>query len=735
MLVSKIWSKFLKPTGVITGSSWLFLCLLVMYLVYATWMAFWLPAFIGPNEPLHYEYIALLRQTGRVPDPTTSTRADERHQPPLYYTTAAIASLPFPPPPLDTELEGNPHFCATHRGNLNPFVHATFRTVPVLYVGRLVSMVLGLLSLIGLYLAARQTLPTDTALLIVSLTAFQPMFLFLSATVNNDLAVTALGSLLIAYTTVLLVQDKSPLYFLLWGALLACAMLAKASAIFLFLLLPTVCLLKWRRSGQIWPALQCGFWGLCGSIPLWSVWLLFNRFRRQDALGIATSLPIRGLLSLSPADFASIVPHLSTIWRSFWLDWSPGNRGYVSQWFYVFWGVGIFTAAIGWFRRSSSVEKQAPFLLSHLSWATPLTGIFLAAKTYMVKRVGFLVPEGRWMLPIVPSLAWVVGTGWARWWPTTSRRRACLLATLAPPVTVLFLLAFWLPDLYPRAQRLADLDQIPDGVHQVEFVYDDAIALRAIQVEPLHINQESDVLLYWHALKKIQTDYTVSLQLLVPNPGDWDRLDWQNSFPGSGLTPTRGWQGGDVYRDRLTLIPRGNLNGPTQAMLGVWLLAKGPSLPVAHSGEPIDIPVAQEVIVYPAVPLTPEEASLPTPVNFDGLFSLIGVDLTREADEVVLTLWWEAQTLTTTDYTIFVHLLDADGRLVAQFDSMPDNARSPTHIWQPGDIVRDIHRLESTLPPGGALLIGAYDLNTMTRLPARQEGQRLPDDAFRIGLP
>ena len=694
-----------------------------------------MPAFVGPNEPLHYEYIALLRQTGKIPDPTTSIWADERHQPPLYYTIAAIASLPFPLPPLDTELEGNPHFCATHRGNLNPFVHATPRTVPVLYIGRLVSISFGLLSLIGLYFAIRQTLPTYTALLIVSLTAFQPMFLFLSATVSNDLAVTALGSLLIAYTTVLFAQDKSPLHFFLWGVLLACAMLTKTNAIFFFLLLPVVCLLKWRRSGQTWPAVQCGFWGLLGSVPLWGVGLLFNKSRGQAALGIAQTL-IAQVLTLNPADFASIVPHLNTIWRSFWLDWSPGNRGYMSQCFYVLWGVGICAAAIGWFRRSRSVRKQVPLLLIHLFWATALIGVFLAVKTHMIKWVGFLVPEGRWMLPIVPSLAWVVGIGWAHWWPTTSRRQACLLATLAPTVTVLALLSFWLPGLYPRAQRLANLDQTPTAAHDVEFIYDDAVALRAIQVEPLHINQESHVILYWHTLKKIQTDYTVSLQLLVPNSGNWDRLDWQNSFPGSGLTPTRDWRQGEVYRDRVTLIPQGNLNGPTRSVLGVWLLANGPSLPVTHNGEAINIPIAQEVIVYPAAPPTPEEeARLLTPVNFSGLFSLIGVALTEEGDEAVLTLWWKAQTPTATDYTVFVHLLDAEGHLVTQSDSMPNKARSPTHVWQPGDIVRDIHRIESALLPDGALLIGAYDGNTMARLPALQEGQRLSNDAFRIELP
>jgi hypothetical protein len=32
----------------------------------------------------------------------------------------------------------------------------------------------------------------------------------------------------------------------------------------------------------------------------------------------------------------------------------------------------------------------------------------------MLKEAGFVTPEGRWLLPVVPSLAWLAGLGWAR---------------------------------------------------------------------------------------------------------------------------------------------------------------------------------------------------------------------------------------------------------------------------------------------------------------------------------
>ena len=76
---------------------------------------FCLPAFSGPNEALHYEYIALMSRTGRLPELGTSQRADERHQPPVYYTAATLLSLPFGEPLLDTDFIKNPFFATAVR--------------------------------------------------------------------------------------------------------------------------------------------------------------------------------------------------------------------------------------------------------------------------------------------------------------------------------------------------------------------------------------------------------------------------------------------------------------------------------------------------------------------------------------------------------------------------------------------------------------------------------------------
>jgi hypothetical protein len=74
-----------------------------------------------------------------------------------------------------------------------------------------------------------------------------------------------------------------------------------------------------------------------------------------------------------------------------------------------------------------------------------------------------------------------------------------------------------------------------------------------------------------------------------------------------------------------------------------------------------------------------------------------------------LVLYWRAETPVDASYTVFVHLLDGAGNLVAQQDNLPVMGMAPTNTWQPGIVVRDPFRLD--LPGAGSytLHVGLYD--------------------------
>jgi hypothetical protein len=114
--------------------------------------------------------------------------------------------------------------------------------------------------------------------------------------------------------------------------------------------------------------------------------------------------------------------------------------------------------------------------------------------------------------------------------------------------------------------------------------------------------------------------------------------------------------------------------------------------------------------------------------------SLLGYDLSetvaKPGDNLTLTLHWVAGA-SRPDYTVFVHLLDGSGKLVAQVDSLPRNGEYPTSVWDQGEYVRDSYQLAlpNILPSGSYHIeIGMYQLANGQRLPVvNAQGQSLGD--------
>jgi hypothetical protein len=123
---------------------------------------------------------------------------------------------------------------------------------------------------------------------------------------------------------------------------------------------------------------------------------------------------------------------------------------------------------------------------------------------------------------------------------------------------------------------------------------------------------------------------------------------------------------------------------------------------------------------------------------------LLGYDLSataiRPGDTLRLTLYWQALTPMTTSYTVFTHLLDANQRVVAQHDGMPQRGNTPTTAWVNDEVIADDYelRVPTSLASGNYILeVGMYDAATGARLPvaADTEASRQVDVAARRVLP
>ncbi len=110
-------------------------------------------------------------------------------------------------------------------------------------------------------------------------------------------------------------------------------------------------------------------------------------------------------------------------------------------------------------------------------------------------------------------------------------------------------------------------------------------------------------------------------------------------------------------------------------------------------------------------------------VEFGGQLELVGWEarsLEVGAGETArISLVWRATSQPQADYKVFIHLLDADGRIVAQHDRSLDKGGLPSSQWQPGGIVREAYDLEV---PAGAqpgpyvLAAGLYEPQSGKRL-------------------
>jgi serine/threonine protein kinase len=170
---------------------------------------------------------------------------------------------------------------------------------------------------------------------------------------------------------------------------------------------------------------------------------------------------------------------------------------------------------------------------------------------------------------------------------------------------------------------------------------------------------------------------------------------------------------GQVWQmPNVTDYPLGEIQGGLESELGLhivvdrkWseepeekVLSQEPSSGTTiHAGDTVtltvsggtDMPIELDVNLADTVLLS--EAKLPQATFQPG-------------DTIEITLYWKPLRTTSVPYIVFVHVIDADGSLVAQQDVEPT---VPTTNWGTG-VVEDVHRFNL---PGG-LSAGTYQLRT-----------------------
>jgi len=212
-------------------------------------------------------------------------------------------------------------------------------------------------------------------------------------------------------------------------------------------------------------------------------------------------------------------------------------------------------------------------------------------------------------------------------------------------------------------------------------------------------------LLLWHASGRERLpDYAITLSLKRSK----ETLVSETSSPVYGLYPTAEWGPNQIVLDwRELTIPATVSEGEATVEIAV------------EGYEPVKVAtVAVEAV---ARTFEPPHIPVPTALALGDLVELVGYDLSEPVvsnQPFRVVLYWKPRARTDVAYTVFVHLLDANGQLVAQHDGPPVGGQRPTTSWIAGEYIADEHVVvwRSSYEGRALLEVGLYDARTGERL-------------------
>ena len=113
-------------------------------------------------------------------------------------------------------------------------------------------------------------------------------------------------------------------------------------------------------------------------------------------------------------------------------------------------------------------------------------------------------------------------------------------------------------------------------------------------------------------------------------------------------------------------------------------------------------------------------------INYGDQMKLLGYELSERralpGDAVMLTLYWQSLAAMERDYSIGIHLIDAQQHVIGARDSYPGHGMLPTRLWFAGQIIRDVYWLpiDANASPGGAQIqVSLYTREDKRDLPSR----------------
>ncbi|MBL7062931.1 MAG: hypothetical protein ISS49_01820 [Anaerolineae bacterium] len=742
------WSLFIGHWSLLIVS--LFIILGIVYSL-AT------PILEASDEFKHYPYVQYVQTHHALPvlDPDVCTWPppddcpwlQSGGQPPAYYVLMAALTSWIDTSDLDDVRWMNPHAFVGDPSqvcNKNLVVHLPEQeqfpwhgSVLAIHLIRLLTLGLSAGTIVLTYLLARDLFPDRPALALgaAALTAFNPMFIFVNASVNND-ALAAFVGCLDLLLSVRLARDGLRTPLPLWryglvGLVTGLFILTKLSGLGALILL--ACLLAWlsyrRRSLR---PLLVGLPIIVTIAALLSGWWFLRNWRLYgDPTALNVFVAIQGVRGGIP----TLRDWLDEFVTFRWTYW--GLFGAVNvmapRWVYIFFDLLSLAGLIGfvlWIVQRQKIRNPQSAIRNSVWWIPALWAAILFVSVLRWTWIYFSF-QGRLIFPDIAGISTLLMLGLQECASLVTkelRRRSLVIVHCSlfivhcSFIVVLLVIAVTIPFVsiipaYARPEPLTRADVPAEA--RVEPVDVGGVA-RVVGWELLpqtvRTGQDVEVVVYWEAIAPDGKDYVSFANLLGRR---YQPVGQINRYPACGMVPTSLWRPGQVWRDFYRAPVAEDALAPSRLRVEVGLYdpEEGRTLGTVRVGE-----------AKLAPPESAPPVAHPLAVDLAGGVRLRGYDLSpvevSPGDVITLTLYWEAREVPAANYQVFVHLLGDGPKPLAQGDGPPLLGDYPTTMWAPGEIVADPHpiALPAGLPPGlYRLLVGMYDLETLARL-ARLNG-------------
>ncbi|GAB5490938.1 MAG: hypothetical protein Phog2KO_11530 [Phototrophicaceae bacterium] len=649
---------------------WLAL-ILIIYLISASLFIITVPIFEASDEAEHFIHIHTILDTGALPiiqsreqmanqdDPILRWNNQSHHAPLYYLFSSALVSwsergdiadylhpneLIF----LRNTVEDNPNKW------LHPYQAPSSDTHIAVYLLRVVNMLVGMGSLLMVYLSAKQV--SDNPLLArlsMLLVASIPTFIVVNTSVTNDALVIFLYSAGIYWILKALQKQTFSLRDIgIISLILSGIALTKLTGVTLFGVVYLGLFIGILRQYWTWQkvAQAIVITGVT-AIILAGWWYLRNLHIYGDLLAIDATASIWG--RETPLTLAMFPDELLRIGKSFWM-----LVGYLHYPVYAPDAFYIYTTIItilGFIGLAVSFRRINTTLLIVMFFAC-----FVVVAMLLYGTLSVDISYGRLLLPAISAFAPLLVIGWLKIF-----RRFALLMILPLTITSLLIPILVIPNAYPSLDRF---ETIPDSAIPVNW-QTDTLEILAIDVPIGVVNTGDSILvdLYFRGNHPANPALTITAVDTIRV----DRFDHLEIYP--GMANMRTLPEEQIFRSsvRLDMPEPSEIRAPRIVNILVeWVdLVSNESLVFDNALSLLEVPSVTFVDTRYQTP----ELGNPLVVNFGDEITLEDYALPDSAlagETIPLAFVWDAgEDLATDNEAILtIQLYDADGNFIAQED-------------------------------------------------------------------